>query len=80
MNKFILTIFAFLFSCTLSAQSNDSISIALDLIDLSFDAAQLDSMKTAVGTQKEFFKRIREESLPNDLPYSMVYMPNGEVL
>ena len=56
MKPILHGIFFLLFSYSAIAQSNDSISIALDLIDLSFDEAELDSMKTAIGIQKEIFK------------------------
>ena len=75
MRKLTLAILAFLFSYTINAQSKDSISIALDLIDLSFDGSELDSMKRDLQRQKESFQNIRKESLPNDLAYSMVFMP-----
>ena len=75
MEKVIVTILTFLFSYCVCAQTKDSISIALDLLDLSFEEAQLDSMKKALDTQKESFLEIRKESLPNDLQYSMVFMP-----
>lgn len=58
-----------------NAQSKDSISIALGLIDLSFDRIELDSMKQDIHEQKESFKLIRKETLPNDLAYSLVFMP-----
>lgn len=75
MKPILHGIFFLLFSCSANAQSNDSISIALDHIDLSFDESELDSMKTAIGIQKEILKEIRKEALPNDLPFSLVFIP-----
>ena len=57
------------------AQSNDSISIALDLVDLSFRTSELDSMRTSVIDVKNKFKKIHEISIANNLSYSLVFVP-----
>lgn len=48
MKNFILAASISMLICSASAQSNDSISIALKLIDLSFDSSEIDSMRTSV--------------------------------
>ena len=46
-------------------QSADSLSIALDLIDLSFKNENLDSMASTVRETTESFREIRKMSIPN---------------
>ncbi len=75
MKNIIFTVLYCIISFIVTAQSKDSVSIALDFIDLSFNPADIDSMKKALGNQKVYFIQIREESLPNNLPYSLVFTP-----
>lgn len=75
MKKAIITICLTLYIGSASAQSTDSLSIALDLIDLSFENSQKDSMKAAVLEEKNNFKEIHKTTISNDLPYSMVFIP-----
>jgi len=75
MRNFTLMIFSSFIIWSIGAQSNDSISIALNLIDLSFSSVELDSMKETVMGQANNFKEIRKISIPNDLPYSLVFIP-----
>jgi Asp-tRNA(Asn)/Glu-tRNA(Gln) amidotransferase A subunit family amidase len=56
-------------------QSTDSISIALGLIDLSFNASKIDSMRTSVREETNNYKAMRKVPLANEVPYSMVFMP-----
>jgi Asp-tRNA(Asn)/Glu-tRNA(Gln) amidotransferase A subunit family amidase len=57
------------------AQDADSISIALELNDLHFDKAEIDTMRRNIANQQKMVDMIRESSLPNDLSYSLVFMP-----
>ncbi|MBE9490271.1 MAG: amidase [Bacteroidetes bacterium] len=75
MKKLILTLSLSMLTGFVYPQSNDSISIALDLIELSFRTSELDSMRTAVIDQKNNFKKIREISIANNLSYSLVFVP-----
>ncbi len=75
MRNFILTTFLSILICSANAQSNDSISIALNLIDLSFDSSEIDSMRTSVFDELNNFKEMRKISIPNDLSYSLVFIP-----
>ena len=71
-----------MFSGVSRGQSNDSLAIALSLIDLSFDATQLDSMKTAVMDEAKNYRSIHKMSVTNDVPYSLVFMPplSGKII
>ncbi|MFW5878053.1 MAG: amidase [bacterium] len=60
---------------SISAQKEDSIDIALGLIGLSFEASEIDSMADDVSAHRENFEQLREMLLPNDLPFSLVFMP-----
>lgn len=64
------------------AQETDSISIALELNDLHFDKAEIDTMRRNIANQQKMVDMIRESSLPNDLSFSLVFMPpiNEELL
>jgi len=73
--KIIVTLYICVFCHLVKAQSADSMSIALNLIGLSFTEAQLDSMRAAVADETAAFEEIRKESLPNDLQYSLVFSP-----
>jgi hypothetical protein len=75
MKYLILTALISLIFFKSNAQKIDSLSVALDIINLSFKASQRDSMKTAVLEEAKNYKGMRNASLPNDLPYSLVLMP-----
>ncbi len=64
------------------AQSADSVAIALELNDLYFDKAEIDTLRRNIANQQKMVSMIRESSLPNDLPYSLVFMPpiNEQIL
>jgi len=57
------------------AQSTDSINIALELNDLHFDQAEIDTLRRNIANQRKMVSAIRESQLPNDLPFSLVFMP-----
>lgn len=59
----------------IAAQYTDSISIALEMIGLSFDQGELDSMKQNLHGHQSSLEAIRAEKISNDLPYSMVFTP-----
>ncbi len=75
MRNYTLAIFISFIAWSLDAQSNDSLSIALKFIDLSFNSADLDSMKGSVTGQSNSFKEMRKISIPNDWPNSLVFIP-----
>lgn len=56
-------------------QSNDSLAVALSLIDLSFNETQLDSMKTTVMDETKNYRSIHKITVANDVPYSLVFTP-----
>lgn len=64
------------------AQDTDSIGIALELNDLHFDQAEIDTMRRNIANQQKMVSMIRESALPNNLSYSLVFMPpiNEELL
>ncbi|MFY0690081.1 MAG: amidase [Cyclobacteriaceae bacterium] len=57
------------------SQSSDSLSIALDIIGLTFDRQELDSMSPSVKEEAENYGAIRNMPLPNDLGNSLVFTP-----
>lgn len=57
------------------AQSVDSLSVALGLIDLEFEQSKLDSMKTSVGEDLKSYQEVRKMDIPNDMAYSLVFRP-----
>lgn len=73
--KKTLLLFAICLTCLVQAQKIDSISVALDLIGLSFDASEIDSMKTSIHEETGNYQAIRTMDLPNDLPFSLVFSP-----
>jgi len=75
MKNFILAASISMLICSASAQSNDSISIALKLIDLSFDSSEIDSMRTSVFDEANNYREMRKVHIPNDLSYSLVFIP-----
>ena len=72
-------LFTTLLSCCLffsgDVRSQDSLSIALGLMGLSFQKAQLDSMRPSVDFQRAQIMALREASFPNALPDPLVFMP-----
>jgi Asp-tRNA(Asn)/Glu-tRNA(Gln) amidotransferase A subunit family amidase len=64
------------------AQDTDSIAVALELNNLHFDKAEIDTLRRNIANQQKMVEMIRESSLPNDLSYSLVFMPpiNEELL
>jgi len=75
MKQLILTSFISLLICSASAQSMDSISVALDLIDLSFGEAEIDSMRNSVVEEASNYREMRKLSIPNDMSYCLVFRP-----
>ena len=75
MKNIVALIVLTLLAVSAKGQTIDSVSIALDLIGLSFEAAELDSMRESVNENSSSYADIREMSLPNELSYSMVFMP-----
>ena len=76
MKKSILTFTALLLLATGGrGQSNDSLAVALRLIDLSFGESQLDSMRTAVMDENVNYRSLHKISVANDVPYSLVFTP-----
>ena len=75
MKNLLLIVFISVLTSAVLAQTNDSISIALDLIDLSFDPSELDSMKPSVFEERQNLKEIHKISISNDLPFSLVFTP-----
>ena len=74
MKKFLLLIIGFT-TLISQAQKIDSIGIALDLIGLSFDGPEIDSMQTSVWEEAANYRAIRKMNLPNDLPFGLVFSP-----
>ena len=64
-----------LISSDVMSQSKDSISNALDLIDLKFDHQEIDSMRTNLQDQKNSYRSIRNNTISNDVPYSLLFVP-----
>jgi len=75
MKKLLLILMFYLCTSLGYSQSIDSISVALGLIDLTFNEVDIDSMKSRFEDQQASFVKLRKESLANDLPYSLVFMP-----
>ena len=75
MKQLILTSFISLLIYSASAQSRDSISVALDLIGLSFGDAEIDSMRNSVVEEASNYREMRKLSIPNDMSYSLVFTP-----
>lgn len=75
MKYFVLALLLSTFAYDSGAQSNDSLATALDLIGLSFEPAELDSMKESVNDAASSYREIRQMTIPNDMPYSMVFSP-----
>ena len=75
MKNYTLIISFALLTAVSFGQSTDSISIALGLIDLSFNASKIDSMRTSVREETNNYKAMRKVPLANEVPYSMVFMP-----
>lgn len=79
MKSFIYFALISVYCLPIFAQKYDSISIALDIIDLTFDESEIDSLKGKLYSQRENIKVIRRQSFPNDLPYCMVFIPPIEI-
>jgi hypothetical protein len=75
MKTLTITLSLFILSALVFAQSNDSISVGLGLIDLSFSKSELDSMRTSVIDEAHNFEEIRKISISNNLSYSLVFIP-----
>ncbi|MFD1316471.1 amidase [Namhaeicola litoreus] len=73
--KKTLLLFICLISYITQAQQIDSIAVALDIIRLSFDRAEIDSLKSSVQEEAQNYEAIRKMNLPNDLPFSLVFSP-----
>lgn len=75
LKNFFILIIALIAFNEFFGQSPDSLSIALKVIDLSFPQTDLDSMQDGILEQKNSFKSLRNSSIPNDLPNSLVFTP-----
>lgn len=53
----------------------DSVFQALKLIGLEFTQSEVDSMRSGLQENLRDFEQIRSQSLPNDLPNSLVFLP-----
>ena len=75
MRILFITLFLSLLSVFGMTQSRDSISVALDIIDLSFTRSEIDSMISSIQNETKNYNALRKLSIPNDLSYSMVFIP-----
>ena len=75
MKKHFFTVVFFSIYVSVFAQTKDSISVALSLIDLSFDNSEIDSLTSSIQELVGDYQQIREQSLPNDLAFSLVFTP-----
>jgi Asp-tRNA(Asn)/Glu-tRNA(Gln) amidotransferase A subunit family amidase len=75
MKKQLLTLTFFFLATWAYGQSNDSVSVALSLIDLSFGPAELDSMRTSVADETKSYRAIHKIPIANDVPFSLVFTP-----
>lgn len=57
------------------AQSNDSISIALSLIDLSYTPDEIDSLRIDVQNAKRIYEQFHGITTTNDMAYSLIFSP-----
>jgi Asp-tRNA(Asn)/Glu-tRNA(Gln) amidotransferase A subunit family amidase len=71
----VLLLTLFLLSTFGMTQSRDSIAVALDLIDLSFTHSELDSLISSIQNETKNYNELRKLSIPNDLSYSLVFIP-----
>ncbi len=74
MKKYLFLIICFTTLLT-QAQKIDSIAVALDLIRLSFDNTEIDTMRTSIWEEASNYQVMRKMDFPNDLPYSLVFSP-----
>ena len=74
MKKYLFLIICFTTLLT-QAQKIDSIAVALDLIGLSFDNTEIDTMRTSIWEEASNYQVMRKMDFPNDLPYSLVFSP-----
>lgn len=75
MKKHFFVVVFFSICVSVFAQTKDSISVALNLIDLSFDSSEIDSLSSSIGELVGDYRQIREQSIPNDLAFSLVFTP-----
>ena len=75
MKKILLNITLLLLTICVYGQSNDSVSVALSLIDLSFGPTEIDSMRTSVSDETKNYRSIRDIPITNDVPFSLVFTP-----
>jgi hypothetical protein len=64
-----------LITSDVKSQSKEAISSALDLIDLKFEHHEIDSMRTDLQDQKNSYRSIRNNTISNDVPYSLLFVP-----
>ncbi|MGB5264455.1 MAG: amidase [Lutimonas sp.] len=73
--KKILLLLVICLTSFIQAQKIDSIGVALNLIGLSFDTAEIDSLRSSIWEETANYQAIRNMDLPNDLPFSLVFNP-----
>jgi len=74
MKKALLSLFLIIFTLLAQAQQ-DSVALALKLFGLEFTQSEIDSLRGGLQENLSSYKTIRSQSLPNDLPYSLVFIP-----
>ncbi|MGB5394521.1 MAG: amidase [Lutimonas sp.] len=73
--KKILLLLVICLTSFIQAQKIDSIGVALNLIGLSFDTAEIDSLRSSIWEETANYQAIRNMDLPNELPFSLVFNP-----
>lgn len=73
--KKILILLVICLTSFIQAQKIDSIGVALNLIGLSFDTAEIDSLRSSIWEETANYQAIRNMDLPNELPLSLVFNP-----
>ncbi|MGB5384114.1 MAG: amidase [Lutimonas sp.] len=73
--KKILLLLVICLTSFIQAQKIDSIGVALNLIGLSFDTAEIDSLRSSIWEETANYQAIRNMDLPNELPLSLVFNP-----
>jgi len=74
MRKLIFTVITCLSVLVVQGQQ-DSIFQAMKLFGLNFTQEEVDSLRGGLEDNLSDFRKIRMQPLPNDLPYSLVFVP-----
>ncbi len=74
MRKLIFTVITCLSVLVVQGQQ-DSIFQAMKLFGLDFTQEEVDSLRGGLEDNLSDFRKIRMQTLPNDLPYSLVFVP-----